>query len=774
MKSLKRNIAYILALASCFSGVTAVCGNYHESSVVAHAEEEKVYKGWSYVVYDKMEGICDTPCVELTKYNPTIYYASVDIPSEIENYPVVSISGEIFGGSGFSQMYLPSSIKRFGEGFEQSIIESRNIMIDYEFNFQHHESGGMELVSYISYDKGANVEIPETVAGIPVTAVCGWVFESNKNIKSVKIPDTVNYFGYGVFKNSSLESVNIPKAMKIVPNSTFSGCSNLKSVAFHENLIISNSAFKDTDFKLPDNINLSENGANSSYGNIITRSDSFEVSVAYNETTNTYEAEILSYNPNAVSGTTADVVIPEYFMDIPIKEVSKKFWDECNDAGINLGSITFPPEITKINKFSLDNPEALKYLNIKGSNIDIQKDAFINTGIEELILDGSCTLSSAAFSECKKLKRVEFTGDSPTIKIGDTVFRNCTALEEIVFPDNVDLELGMNSLGYCTSLKELTLNGKIRVNSNACRGCDSLEKITLSGDVKLYLNSFVDNCSLTDIIIDTDKTIEGNAFNGCSSLININSVPVFDTETKQFSSEMSDFVMNNFNSADNVGFINLYIQARTNEFIDEYINDSMNDMQKIKTVHDWICSNVRYDYETTKERKNHNDASVFMNDSSVCEGYARCYNILLNAAGIETYYVMSENHAWNVIRLGGHYFHSDTTWDDSNDVEISYDWFLRSDDEAKAETSSHSSWKLNIPSPLHSFQSAELPLCEYSMGDINTDGDVNVADLVQLNKYIVGKLSVTENDIVLADLNYDGVTDVFDMVCMRKIVAGIE
>lgn len=774
MKSLKRNIAYILILASCFSGVTAVCGNYPESSVIAHAEEEKVYKGWSYVVYDKIDGICDTPCVELTECNPAIYYASVDIPSEIEDYPVVSISGEIFGGKGISQMYLPSSIKRFGEGFEQSIIKSDNIMIDYKFNFQNHESGGMELVSYISYDKGSNVEIPETVAGIPVTAVCGWVFESNKNIKSVKIPDTVNYFGYGVFKNSSLESVNIPKAMRIVPSSTFSDCSNLKSVEFHENLIISNNAFKDTDFNLPDNINLSDNNVIDSYKRIEQKSYPFNIAVEYNEAADGYEAEIMSYDAGSVSGTEVDVVIPEYFLDIPIKEVSEKFWNECNDAGINLSSVTFPSEITKINKFNLDNPEALKYVTIKGKNVLIRQDAFKNTGIEKIILDGSCTLSLAAFSECKKLKRVEFTGDSPTVKIGDTVFRNCTALEEIVFPDNVDLELGMNSLGYCTSLKELTLNGKIKVNSNACRGCDSLEKITLSGDVKLYSNSFTDNRSLTDIIIDTDKAIEGNAFNGCSSLMNINSVPVFDTETKQFSSEMSDFVMNNFNSADNVGFINMYIQARTDEFIDEYIDSTMNDMQKIKTVHDWICSNVRYDYETTKERKNHNDASVFMNDSSVCEGYAKCYNILLNAAGIETYYVMSENHAWNIIRLCGHYFHSDTTWDDSNDAEISYDWFLRSDDEVKAETSSHSSWKLNVPSPLHSFQSAELPLCEYSMGDINTDGDVNVADLVQLNKYIVGKLSVTENDIVLADLNYDGVTDVFDMVCMRKIVAGIE
>ncbi|MDE7137997.1 MAG: leucine-rich repeat protein, partial [Ruminococcus sp.] len=634
--------------------------------------------------------------------------------------------------------------------------------------------GGMELFSYRSYDKETDIEIPETVAGIPVTAVYGMTFQDNEYIKSVKIPDTVECFGYGVFRNSSLESVNIPKAMRVVPGGTFSGCSNLKSVEFHENLIISNNAFSDIDFNLPDNINLAENSASDSYSNIITRSGSFKVFVSYNETTNTYEAEIMSYAPNTVSGETEDVVIPEYFMDIPVNKVNEGFWKECNEAGIDLSSITFPSGVTNIYNFNLNNPEALKYLTINGSNIDIQKGAFRNTGIEEIILDGSCILGSDVFTGCKNLKRVEFTGNSPTVKIGQNTFRDCTALEEIVFPDNLDLEMSIDSLGYCTSLKELTLNGKIKVNSNACRGCDSLEKITLSGDVVLYSNSFAQNHSLTDIIIDTSKEIEGSAFNNCDNLVNINSVPVFDTKTKSFRPETADFIMKNFNGSDNVGFINLYIQAETDKFIDEYIDSSMNDMQKIKAVHDWVCNNVRYDYETTRQPKNHNDASVFMNDASVCEGYGRCYNILLNAVGIETYYVISENHAWNVIKLGSHYFHSDTTWDDGNEEEISYDWFLKSDAEMKAETSSHGSWKSFVPSVLHSFQGEELPVCDYGMGDINTDGSVNIADLVEMNKYILGKSSVSRDDIILADLNYDGITDVFDMVCMRKIVAGVK
>ncbi|MBO5105036.1 MAG: transglutaminase domain-containing protein, partial [Ruminococcus sp.] len=134
--------------------------------------------------------------------------------------------------------------------------------------------------------------------------------------------------------------------------------------------------------------------------------------------------------------------------------------------------------------------------------------------------------------------------------------------------------------------------------------------------------------------------------------------------------------------------------------------------------------------------------------------------------------VISETHAWNVIKLGNHYFHSDTTWDDSNDKEISYEWFLKSDNEMKAETVSHGSWKLFAPSALHSFQGEELPVCAYSMGDMNTDGNVNIADLVEMNRYILNKPSENGYDVVLADLNYDGFSDAFDMVLMRKLVAG--
>jgi len=67
----------------------------------------------------------------------------------------------------------------------------------------------------------------------------------------------------------------------------------------------------------------------------------------------------------------------------------------------------------------------------------------------------------------------------------------------------------------------------------------------------------------------------------------------------------------------------------------------------------------------------------------VCEGYAKTMEILLEKAGIETYYVTGKanggGHAWNIVKLDGDYFHIDTTWDDpvpNREGEISYKYFL--------------------------------------------------------------------------------------------------
>lgn len=61
---------------------------------------------------------------------------------------------------------------------------------------------------------------------------------------------------------------------------------------------------------------------------------------------------------------------------------------------------------------------------------------------------------------------------------------------------------------------------------------------------------------------------------------------------------------------------------------------------------------------------------VLVKGRGVCASYARAMQKLLRTAGIPCLYVSGTGrgvvkHAWNIVKIGGQYYHLDTTWDDS-------------------------------------------------------------------------------------------------------------
>ena len=55
-------------------------------------------------------------------------------------------------------------------------------------------------------------------------------------------------------------------------------------------------------------------------------------------------------------------------------------------------------------------------------------------------------------------------------------------------------------------------------------------------------------------------------------------------------------------------------------------------------------------------------------------------------------------------------------------------------------------------------------------GDLNYDGKCNVADLVLMERYLLGAEEFSKEQYSIADLNSDGSTDTFDLVAFRKVV----
>ena len=114
----------------------------------------------------------------------------------------------------------------------------------------------------------------------------------------------------------------------------------------------------------------------------------------------------------------------------------------------------------------------------------------------------------------------------------------------------------------------------------------------------------------------------------------------------------------------------------------------MDDLQKALVLHDWLTQHAAYDYvnylANTVPEASYLAYGPLVKGAGVCEGYAKAYQLLLSRCGIDAVMVSSAgmNHGWNLVKLGGSWYHVDVTWDDPTPDTLgkaSHTYFLLSD-----------------------------------------------------------------------------------------------
>lgn len=115
-------------------------------------------------------------------------------------------------------------------------------------------------------------------------------------------------------------------------------------------------------------------------------------------------------------------------------------------------------------------------------------------------------------------------------------------------------------------------------------------------------------------------------------------------------------------------------------------------LSQLLYVHDYLVRTIQYDLnalaDLTLNRERSNAASALLDHLALCQGYASSFQLVAQQLGFEvlmpTGTAEGVNHAWNLVKIDGIFYHVDVTYDDptpdgGDTAPVNHVHFLRSD-----------------------------------------------------------------------------------------------
>ena len=143
---------------------------------------------------------------------------------------------------------------------------------------------------------------------------------------------------------------------------------------------------------------------------------------------------------------------------------------------------------------------------------------------------------------------------------------------------------------------------------------------------------------------------------------------------KSYTYSVTDHAANTFSTTYTFEYIETkeqedQVKVKVKEVLGQIITSNMTEGQRVKVINSYICKKLSYD--TTLTNFSAYDG-LLGNGKTVCQGYALLAYRMLTDAGLEARIVTgtayngddSGSHAWNLVKVGGSWYHLDTTWND--------------------------------------------------------------------------------------------------------------
>lgn len=371
----------------------------------------------------------------------------------------------------------------------------------------------------------AELIIPSSYNGYPVTKIGEKAFYNNTEITELVIPDSVTEIGDFSFHYCiSLKTVHVGNGVKTIGKNSFYFCTALKELdlgnsvaeildyAFYNCsalnfLTIPNSTtyIGDNAFKYCYNILRIVLGS----GVETIEIDSFDLCYKITEIYNLSKLEIVAgENDNGGIATKAKIV------HTSIDDESILIFEENGYVFCYFDNTYY-----LVNQIGTEKSLTLPK-TINNSTYEIGRYAFIyRTDLEKVtISDGVTKIGDSAFYFCGSLKGI--TIPDSVVSLGKLVFSDCHSLTYAHMSDNV-IETGAGLFQDCYVLNNVTLSDNIKEMGQAFfYGCKNLVNIQLPSKLeKIDLGAFYNCEKLAGIIIPSKVIyIGGSVFYNCKAL----------------------------------------------------------------------------------------------------------------------------------------------------------------------------------------------------------------------------------------------------------------
>lgn len=277
-----------------------------------------------------------------------------------------------------------------------------------------------------------------------------------------------------------------------------------------------------------------------------------------------------------------------------------------------------------------------------------------------VIPDGITIIVDQAFMNNTSIESV-YIPDSVT-QICGWAFAGCTSLTSVSIPEGVEV-IGVCAFADCTNLERVSIpESLLGIDNFAFSGCTSLKSITLPKNSQLA-EVFNRDVQYLKKVFGASSAIE--------EFVNCNNEALLQIIAANEAVVTSGWI----NLGEHVNKQSERITAMSNQICAGLDSD----YDKAKAVYEWVAANIEYDYEYFYGRKENVITSaegVLDSRLTVCAGYSRLTQALLQAQDIPTLYIVGRvtdvrtpvtvifdiDHAWNMAFVEGRWIYMDSTW----------------------------------------------------------------------------------------------------------------